>query len=49
MFRRYAIGDWLTDQAQSARSFMPDQLTVAARSVRRLLDRSRAPRLHKGA
>jgi len=47
MFRRHAIGDWLTDQAQRARPFMPDQLVVVARSVRGLLDRPRARRLQK--
>jgi len=48
-FRRYAIGDWLTDQAQRARPFMPDQLAVVARSVRGLLDRPRARSPQKGA
>jgi hypothetical protein len=49
MFRRYAIGDWFTDQAQRARPLIPDQLAVVARSVRGLLDKPRARRLQKGA
>src|SRR5207245_10805338 len=46
-FRRHAIGDWLTDQAQRARAFMPDQLFVVARPVPGLLDRPRAAACRK--
>jgi hypothetical protein len=49
MFRRYAIGDWFTDQAQRARPFIPDQLAVVARSVRGFLVKPRAPWQQKGA
>jgi hypothetical protein len=49
MFRRYAIGDWLSDQARRTRPLMPDQLAAFARSVRGLLDRPRARRLTNGA
>jgi hypothetical protein len=49
MFRRYAIGDWLTDQVQRAHPFVPDQLAVVARSVRRMLHRPHGRRPQKGA
>ena len=49
MFRRYAIGDWLTDQVQRARPFVPDQLAVVARSVRRMLDGPHGRGPQKGA
>jgi len=49
IFRRYAIGDWFTDQAQRARPFIPDQLADVARSVRGFLAKPRTPWLQKGA
>lgn len=40
MFRRHAIGDWLADQLQRAHPYVPDQLSVIARSVRGTLNRT---------
>jgi len=34
LFRRFAIGDWIVDQAQRARPLVPGRLTTLARSLR---------------
>ncbi len=49
MFRRYAISDWIADQVQRAHPFVPDQLAVVARSVRRMLHRPHGRGPQKGA
>ena len=43
ILRRFVIGDWIADQAQRARPFIPDQLATVARSLRGLVDKPRAP------
>jgi Acetyltransferase (GNAT) domain len=37
LFRRFAIGDWIADQAAQARPLIPDRLTTLARSLRGLV------------
>ena len=37
LFRRFAIRDWIVDQAQRARPLIPDRLTTLARSLRGLV------------
>jgi hypothetical protein len=36
-FRRFAIGDWIVDQAVRARPLMPDRATGLARPLRSLV------------
>jgi hypothetical protein len=37
LLRRFAIGDWIVDQAQRTRPLMPGRLTTLARSLRGLV------------
>jgi hypothetical protein len=42
LFRQFAINDWIEDQIERARPFMPDRLTTLGRSLRGLVSRKPA-------
>lgn len=42
LFRRFAISDWIDDQIERARPFMPDRLATLGRSLRGLVSREPA-------
>jgi Acetyltransferase (GNAT) domain len=39
---RHALGDWITERAEAARTFLPEQVLTLSRAVRRRLPRLRA-------
>jgi hypothetical protein len=42
VFRRYAIGDWITERVEEARPFIPEQVVALGRSLRSRLGKLRA-------
>ena len=39
---RHSLGDWITERAEAARTFLPEQVLTLSRAVRRRLPRLRA-------
>jgi hypothetical protein len=47
-FRRFAIGDWISDRAEQARPLIPGRLATVARSLRGFVEKPRNPRAKTG-